>query len=497
MAIATRTLPRVERSSLANALVITRREMKDSLRDWRIMAPIFILTLVFPALMNFTAQLAMDWVARYDAPIVGERLIPFLLMVVGFFPISFSLVIALETFVGEKERNSIEPLLSMPVTDLELYLGKMLAALFVPLIASYFGITVYLIGLYVTIDWAPELWLLLQIFMLTTAEGLVMVSGAVVVSSQTTSVRAANLLASFIIIPMALLLQAESILLFWGDYDVIWFIILALLMVNVILVRMGVRIFNREEILSKEMDTLNLKTIWGDFKGYFLRSPQEAVNRDAPLPKFSLLRIWRNDVPYLLRTHTLPLAIVCGLLVVSGIGGALAAPSYPFPAGSLDLSSIKADDFDNLETISMLPSFSVMGIFGHNVRVLVLAGILAIFSFGVLALIMLMIPLTIVGYFAGIVYLLGYNPWIFLATFILPHGILELPAVILGTAFALRIGAALVAPPEGFDVGQGFLMTLANFMKIFIFVVLPLLFMAAIIEAELTPYIVYWVYGAS
>ena len=48
-------------------------------------------------------------------------------------------------------------------------------------------------------------------YLLITVEALVMVSGAVVVSSQTTSVRAANLLASFIIIPMALLMQAEAV----------------------------------------------------------------------------------------------------------------------------------------------------------------------------------------------------------------------------------------------------------------------------------------------
>ena len=56
-----------------------------------------LLTLFFPLLMNFTAQTAVDFVTHYGAPIIAERLIPFLLMVVGFFPISISLVIALET----------------------------------------------------------------------------------------------------------------------------------------------------------------------------------------------------------------------------------------------------------------------------------------------------------------------------------------------------------------------------------------------------------------
>ena len=55
-----------------------------------------------------------------------------------------------------------------------------------------------------------------------------MVAGAVVVSSQATSIRAANLLASFIIIPMALLIQGESVIMFWGDYHTLWWVVLGL-----------------------------------------------------------------------------------------------------------------------------------------------------------------------------------------------------------------------------------------------------------------------------
>ena len=495
MTVASSALPRLKRHTLRTALIITRREVKDNLRDWRIMTPIFILTLIFPALLDFTAGLAIDWAAQYDATIVGERLVPFMLMIVGFFPISFSLVIALETFVGEKERNSIEPLLSMPVTDLELYLGKMLAAVFTPLLASYVGIAVYLGGLYFSIDWSPDLILLAQIFLLTTVEGLVMVSGAVVVSSQTTSVRGANLLASFIIIPMALLLQVESILLFWGMYEIIWFIILALLIVNLILVRMGIRLFNREEILSKEMDTLNLKRAWSDFKNYFLRPPQEAIRKDAPCPDFNLLRIWRHDIPALLRTHKLPMAIVVVLLIIAAIGGSLMAPQYPLPADTFDLGNFSGEVFQELDAVSMLPGFSVLKIFAHNIRALILGGLGAIISFGVLALILLMVPLGLVGYFAGAVSLLGYDPLVFVAAFILPHGVLEIPAAIIATAFALRIGLAFVSPPDQMDVGQGFLLTLANFAKVFIFLVTPMLLAAALVEAEITPLIVQWVSG--
>jgi hypothetical protein len=77
------------------AWVITKREIRDQMRDWRIIFPVVGLTLFFPFLMNFTAQQILNFVQQYGASIVGERLIPFLLMIVGFFPISVSLVIAL------------------------------------------------------------------------------------------------------------------------------------------------------------------------------------------------------------------------------------------------------------------------------------------------------------------------------------------------------------------------------------------------------------------
>jgi len=292
---------------------------------------------------------------------------------------------------------------------------------------------------------------------------------------------------------MALLLQLESILLFWGLYEVIWLIVLALLVADVILVRMGIRIFNREDILSKERDTFNLQTIWRDFKGYFLRPPQEALQTGLPLPHFNPFRIWGHDIPLLLKTHKLPMAIVVSLVLIAAIGGALTAPFYPLPETILDLENVSQT---NLDAVSMLPGLSFLSIFGHNIRALALGGILGLFYFGTISMILLMLPLGLAGYFAGAVSMLGYDPWLFLAIFILPHGLLEIPAAIISTTFILRMGAAFVSPPDRLDVGQGFLLTLANFVKVFFFLVLPMLLVSAFIEVEITPRIVLWVYGS-
>ena len=82
------------------------------------------------------------------------------------------------------------------------------------------------------------------------------------------------------------------------------------------------------------------------------------------------------------------------------------------------------------------------------------------------------------------------SPWLFLATFVLPHGIVELPAAIISAALALRLGATLVSPPSGLTLTEGVLRALADLVKVFVFLIVPLLGIASALEVWLTPWIV-------
>lgn len=474
------------RETLRDALIITRREIRDSLRDWRIVAPILILTLIFPWIMNGTTQVAINFVEQYSATIIPIRLIPFGLMIVGFFPITFSLVIALETFVGEKERNSLEPLLGTPLSDASLYLGKLFAATVLPLFASYIGIAAYLAWLFVTIHYTADPVVLLQILLLTTMEAGVMVTGAVVVSTHTTSVRAANLLASFIIIPMALLLQAESVLLFWGSYDVLWYIIAGLVVVDLIFVRMGIQTFNREDILAREVDEINPKKMLANLLSQFRLNG-----------KFSVRWLITQNVPDILRANRLPILITISALLLTFVGGWLYAAQFPLPPELLQPLRVQADFATGGvgADLTLMPQLNTPAIFFHNVRTLVLSALLGAFSFGALALMLLMVPVGIVGFLAAELGRAGTNPLLFLVAFILPHGIFELPAAALATAFAFRLGATLISGSHRNDAG-GMLVALADWIKIFVIVVLPLLLIAAFVEANITPRIVTLLFGA-
>ena len=132
-------------ASLKPVWIVAQRELRDQLRDWRVLFPLAVLTTAFPFLMMVMARGVIDFINQYGADLVIDALVPFSVLLIGFFPNTISLVVALETFVGEKERGTIEPLLSSPMKDWQIYLGKLVVGVLTPLIASFLAIAVYLI----------------------------------------------------------------------------------------------------------------------------------------------------------------------------------------------------------------------------------------------------------------------------------------------------------------------------------------------------------------
>lgn len=468
------------------ALIITRREVRDQLRDWRIVAPIIILTIFFPALMNFTAGQAVEFVQQYGANLIATRFIPFLLMIVGFFPITISLVIALESFAGEAERRSIEPLLSSPLKDWQLYLGKLLASLVPPLVGSYLGIATYLIGVYYTIHWAADTIFLVQIICLTTVQALVMVSGAVVVSTQTTSVRAANLLSSFIVIPMALLIQGEAIVMFWAEYNTLWIIIIGEIVIAIALIRAGIAHFNREDLLGREIDTIDLlqawRTFWSAFKG------------DATDLKSWLTR----EIPLTLRRMLIPLAMMTILLPIGIYIGQYLAIKLTVPANLLNLTlltKLDAGIVSGLRASGFMSLSSAMYIVFHNLRVMLLATALGVFTFGVLGVLVILLPMALLGFIAQTASATGIGALTFLSAFTLPHGLLEFPAMILAGAAIVRVGATLMTPTPGYSITDAFVRGLADWARVMIALIIPLFIAASLLETFVTPYFLVRVLG--
>ncbi len=456
--------------------LVAWRELRDQLRDWRIVFPMVVLTLVLPFLADLGAQAAINFTTKYGTPLIAERLVPFLLMVVGFFPITVSLVIALESFVGEKERGTIEPLLSSPLKDWQLFLGKLIAGTAAPLFTAYLGITVYLIGLYFQHIPFPDANRMTQTLVLTTLQAFLMVSGAILISTQATSVRASNLMASFIVIPMALLIQGESVMLFWGNDQVLWLAVAGVAILAVLLARVGIAHFQREALLGHEIDVLNLRwigrTFWRSFRG------------DAK----SLGGWFRDELRKTLRKQAPTIWITIGIGLIASVAGYVwvtlnaAKVTGSFHAG--DLSNVLSAGIGSPVSAFRI-SFPL--IWGHNLQAVAVILLLGLFSFGVLGVLAYLLNMGVIGVVLSLIGALGGSPLKMGVLGILPHGIFEIPALILASAAMLYIGIALVTPRPQRTLGEVLIEAIADWMKIGLGLVLPLLTIAAVVETWVTP----------
>lgn len=163
------------------------------------------------------------------------------------------------------------------------------------------------------------------------------------------------------------------------------------------------------------------------------------------------------------------------------------ARQFTLPAEMLDGQRLSAA-LEELGPRMGIASGEAWGwIVGNNLRAILLASVLGAFSFGVLAVILLMIPVGLVGYFAGNAALAGMDPLLFLTALVLPHAVVEIPAAILAGAAILHLGLAVVSMPRGVGLGESWLTALADWARVGFGLVVPLLILAAALEVFVTP----------
>ena len=142
------------------------------------------------------------------------------------------------------------------------------------------------------------------------------------------------------------------------------------------------------------------------------------------------------------------------------------------------------------DVLKIWPNFSlkpVLGYWWQNFRVLLLGLPLGFISFGVLGILPTFASLAITGYLMGILHTAGIPIADFLIGFILPHGIFEIPAAIIASAGILKMGAGMAKPDPVRSVSEVWLQLFAGWFKIILGIVIPLLFLAALTEAWITP----------
>jgi uncharacterized membrane protein SpoIIM required for sporulation len=367
-----------------------------------------------------------------------------------------------------------------------MYLGKLLVGITTPLVFSYASIGIYLILVARRNVQFPTAYMLSLILLLTFAHAVLMVSSAIVISVQATTIRSANLLASFVVVPVAFLLQGETVLIFWGNEDVLWYAIIGVTLLAGLLVRLGLSHFRREYLLGREIDTLNFKLTWRKFRARF-------VGNAKSIPQW-----YRTELPITLRQLRQPLIIVLALalvtLIVSYMWVVQYLPSHLAltPARVDTIRTFIASNLTNVDDLSSRVPVPVL--FYHNARTTVAFLLLGLVSFSTLGLTLFIGNIGLVGGVLGAAKLIGYSPILTFAAGVLPHGIFELTAVILATAAMLKVGAQLVTPQTEKSLGETLLLSLADWFRVFVGIVVPLLAIAAVVEVYITPIFIHWAF---
>lgn len=179
---------------------------------------------------------------------------PFFLII----PVMTSSIIAADSFAGEKERRTIEALLATPLSDLELFLGKVMVS-FIPSLAitiasfAVYSILVDALSLIVFNGrlLLPNLVWIMMVFCLSPAMAFTSICLTVIVSARVKGFREAQQISGVLLIPILLLIFGQiSGAVFLGPV-VIGAVTLLFAFINYLVVRLSMRAFRREEILQK------------------------------------------------------------------------------------------------------------------------------------------------------------------------------------------------------------------------------------------------------
>src|SRR4030066_1648013 len=184
--------------------------------------------------------------------IVSEFLIMFMLIPL-FIPVN----IASYSTVGEKTTRSLEPLLATPITTIELLAGKNLASVIPAILATWAGFAIFAIGsLIITGGGAlasallDPMWLI-AIFLAGPLMAILSVNFSIMVSSRVNGPRVAEQLSAVVILPLLAVFFGQIAGLFILNSTLVLIMCLILIFIDVLLVYLAVRLFQRETILTR------------------------------------------------------------------------------------------------------------------------------------------------------------------------------------------------------------------------------------------------------
>src|SRR5450759_323214 len=184
--------------------------------------------------------------------LVSEFMMLFMLV-----PVAIPVTIAAYSIVGEKTTRSLEPLLATPITTVELMIGKCLAAVIPAVVATYGAFGVFALGSWIIVANKTLLSALLDarwlvaIFIVGPLLAVMAVTFSLMVSSRVNDPRVAEQVSMVVILPVLAGFFGQVAGLFVLNAKIISIVALIMLILDVLLLYLTTRVFQREQILTR------------------------------------------------------------------------------------------------------------------------------------------------------------------------------------------------------------------------------------------------------
>ena len=265
-------------------MLVFRKDWLEIRRNWQVLMPILIVPLLFtvaipavvimiPGFVNvptsstaFLQLMVENLPGNIQNQLLGmtEDQVMTYVMLLYFFapffliiPVMASSVIASDSFAGEKERKTVEALLATPITDSELFMGKTLVSFIPSMMVTGASFILYM----TTVDLLtyskfgrlllpnPE-WIVLILGLAPTI-ALAGIGLTVMISARVKGFKEAQQISAVLVVPILAMLfaQASGAMIF--GYLMMGALIAVFSLVDILLFKLGVRIFQREKILSQ------------------------------------------------------------------------------------------------------------------------------------------------------------------------------------------------------------------------------------------------------
>lgn len=266
------------------AWLITTRELREVLRDYNLLLPLIFMPCLMGAIAGLTAlgssagtqstvgaavsaiaiqQFSDDALSGFANLPTGNQqaTLQQLLKAISIplfwiIPVALTSAVAADSFVGEKERDTLEPLLATPITDNQLFVGKLLSAVIPSVLGTWLGMALFVLLVIISgsplhppyvlsdRDWSFSTFVIVPLLSLLAA-GI-----AALISTRVSSYRAAYQLNGLVVLPIILILIPQTIVFFLLSPVALGFTAAMLAVIDLFLVLWAVRIFDRERLLG-------------------------------------------------------------------------------------------------------------------------------------------------------------------------------------------------------------------------------------------------------